>query len=59
MLFRSLRTFNCGIGMVILASESDAGEISQALKQAGESVYELGHVIETGDATSRVRYLRS
>ncbi len=54
-----LRTFNCGIGMVILASDDSADEICRILSQAGEPVYRLGRVIEASDATTRVSYIRS
>jgi len=63
-----LRTFNCGIGMVILVAEDSADEISQALSLAGEKVYRLGHVVEhvvehhgggQEENRSRVAYTRS
>jgi len=53
-----LRTFNCGIGMVILVSEDSVDDISQALTLAGEKVYRLGHVVEYENG-SRVTYTRS
>ena len=54
-----LRTFNCGIGMVILVAEDPADKICQALAESGESVYRLGRVIEQSNSTSRVNYLGS
>lgn len=54
-----LRTFNCGIGMVILATEDAADEICGSLNEAGEPVYRLGRVIENSDDKTRVRYIRS
>ncbi len=54
-----LRTFNCGIGMVLLVTEDSAGEICRALDKAEEPVYRLGRVIEHSDSTSRVNYIRS
>ena len=54
-----LRTFNCGIGMVILVAEDSADEICQALSEANESVYHLGHVTEHSVDTQRVKYIRS
>jgi len=38
------RVFNCGIGMVLVVSADRAGAISQALTDAGETVYELGQI---------------
>jgi len=54
-----LRTFNCGIGMVILATEDAADEICRSLNESGESVYRLGRVTEHTGETPRVRYIRS
>ncbi|MGE5721360.1 MAG: phosphoribosylformylglycinamidine cyclo-ligase [Sphingomonadales bacterium] len=38
------RTFNCGIGMAIVVAEADAQEITQALEEAGETVYRIGRI---------------
>lgn len=54
-----LRTFNCGIGMVILVAAEPANEIIQALAAAGETVCHLGKVTEHADSEPRVRYFRS
>ena len=54
-----LRTFNCGIGMVILASEDSADQIYRALTDADESVYRLGRVLKQSDSAPRVSYIRS
>ena len=54
-----LRTFNCGIGMVMLVAEDSADEICQALDTAGEVVYRIGRVTNHADKTSRVNYIRS
>jgi phosphoribosylformylglycinamidine cyclo-ligase len=40
-----LRTFNCGIGMVVVAAKDDAVRVARALSDAGETVNEIG-VIE-------------
>ena len=37
-----LRTFNCGIGMVIAVRPEDAGQARQALEHAGETVHDIG-----------------
>ena len=54
-----LRTFNCGIGMVLLVDENSAGAISAALAGAGEHVRMLGRVIDCPDQRRRVHYIRS
>lgn len=41
------RTFNCGIGMVVVCSQEDAGAIRQELEAGGETVYEIG-VLRSG-----------
>ena len=49
-----LRTFNCGIGMVVFAAEENVNAIETALTQKGETVYRIGHVVarENGPAVS-------
>ena len=45
------RTFNCGIGMVIIVASEDAEKTVSAFNQAGETAWLLGHVeSSTGDA---------
>jgi phosphoribosylformylglycinamidine cyclo-ligase len=39
-----LRTFNCGIGMVLVAAPKDAQSITTVLQREGESVVQLGKV---------------
>ena len=38
------RTFNCGVGMCVVVAAADAAIATQALRDAGETVYELGTV---------------
>lgn len=40
-----LRTFNCGIGMVIVADKARAGDVMAALEAAGEAPVVIGDVI--------------
>ena len=40
-----LRTFNCGIGMVVIASKARAPDVMAALKAAGEAPVIIGDVI--------------
>jgi phosphoribosylformylglycinamidine cyclo-ligase len=40
-----LRTFNCGLGMIVVVGKGDVGKVTGALVAAGESVREVG-VIE-------------
>lgn len=38
------RTFNCGIGMVLIVSPSDADKAAAFLAQQGETVYRIGEI---------------
>jgi phosphoribosylformylglycinamidine cyclo-ligase len=40
------RVFNCGIGMVVIVAEADAGAAMQLLGAAGEQVYHIGTIEE-------------
>ena len=44
-----LRTFNCGIGMVVVASRQGAGEAEAALRAAGESPVKIGEIVEAAE----------
>ncbi|MHA7827638.1 MAG: phosphoribosylformylglycinamidine cyclo-ligase [Roseovarius sp.] len=40
-----LKTFNCGIGMVLAVGPERAGELETLLSEAGERVCRMGHVV--------------
>ena len=42
-----LRTFNCGLGMIVVTSRDDAAAVATNLSDAGETVHEVG-VVERG-----------
>jgi phosphoribosylformylglycinamidine cyclo-ligase len=42
------RTFNCGIGMVLVVAESDVASVTADLEAAGETVHRIGR-IDAGD----------
>lgn len=46
-----LKTFNCGIGMVVIVAADAADELAATLTVHGESVCRLGHVVE-GDGVT-------
>ena len=48
------RTFNCGVGMVLVVAEGDAAQVAQALEAAGETVLAVGR-IEQGERGCTVR----
>lgn len=49
-----LRTFNCGVGMVVCVAEADLTRAMQILQSAGETAWILGH-IEAADGAPAVR----
>jgi len=44
-----LRTFNCGVGMIVIVAPADAAKVSAAFADAGEQVVTLGTVVEAAD----------
>ena len=51
-----LRTFNCGVGMIVVAEAARAGEVEAALKAAGESPVRMGEVVAFSGEQERVAY---
>jgi len=47
-----LRTFNCGIGMIVVASPEKADAVVKAFTRAGETVVMLGNIIGASGDTS-------
>jgi phosphoribosylformylglycinamidine cyclo-ligase len=43
------RTFNCGIGMVVIVGPADAADTVQAFTEQGETAMEIGRVVEAPD----------
>ena len=48
------RTFNNGIGMVVVLAAAEAAACAQTLRAAGETVYEIGVITERGDGAAVV-----
>jgi len=42
-----LRTFNCGIGMIVIAAPKDAAAVAQAFTAAGETTVTIGSVVRS------------
>jgi phosphoribosylformylglycinamidine cyclo-ligase len=40
-----LRTFNCGVGMIVIAGSADADAVTASLGQSGESPWALGRLV--------------
>ena len=49
-----LRTFNCGIGMVLVVVAEYADDVMRFLAEKGETVYRLGELV-AGDGPPRLR----
>jgi phosphoribosylformylglycinamidine cyclo-ligase len=52
--YEMLRTFNCGIGMVVVAAQEEAESVASALRAVGESPVRLGMVVQADDGAARV-----
>jgi phosphoribosylformylglycinamidine cyclo-ligase len=39
------RTFNCGIGMVVVVAEADVADVTASLEAAGEAVHRIGRIV--------------
>ena len=52
--FEMNRTFNNGIGMVVVVDEANAHATAQTLRNSGETVYELGVIAAMGDGAAVV-----
>src|ERR1044071_3849295 len=50
-----LRTFNCGIGLVAVADEKNAGHVIDAFQEAGDHAARIGHLIP-GSGEAKVVY---
>jgi phosphoribosylaminoimidazole synthetase len=45
-----MRTFNCGIGMVIVVAGGQAAQVAAVLQEAGETVMPIGRIVPRRDA---------
>lgn len=50
-----LRTFNCGIGMVVIAAKARAGEVMAVLTEAGETPLTIGEIVPPTGARSAAK----
>ena len=49
------RTFNCGIGMTVVAAAEQAEAVAQRLGEAGESLQVIGRIVEAGAGAPPIR----
>ncbi len=47
-----LKTFNCGIGMVLVLAKSEADAVVRALQEAGEAPFVIGEIVPPGGEKS-------
>ncbi|MDQ6973775.1 MAG: AIR synthase-related protein, partial [Mariprofundaceae bacterium] len=49
------RTFNMGIGFVVILPESEVEKTKEVLEKAGETVYQMGHIhAQSGDVVQLI-----
>jgi phosphoribosylformylglycinamidine cyclo-ligase len=51
------RTFNCGIGMIVIASPDDAPDIADIMRQNGETVIPIGEVVPRADGETPINVI--
>jgi phosphoribosylformylglycinamidine cyclo-ligase len=51
-----LRTFNCGIGMIVVVAPKDADAVSAVLRREGDTVVTLGELVAATANEPRVRF---
>jgi phosphoribosylformylglycinamidine cyclo-ligase len=51
-----LRTFNCGVGMIVVVPADQADAVSAALAEAGETVFPLGRMVERSEGAPGTVY---
>ena len=51
-----LRTFNCGIGMIVVVEPRKADAVAKVLERRGETVVRLGEVVPVANGKPRVSY---
>jgi len=49
-----LRTFNCGIGMVVVVNNNDCDKTLQHLREQGETVFHIGTIVDQHSTPNRV-----
>jgi phosphoribosylformylglycinamidine cyclo-ligase len=52
-----LRTFNCGIGLTVVVAAADAAAAMAHLTACGETVWQIGDIIERAPDMDAVQYL--
>ena len=51
-----VRTFNCGVGMVVVVAKENADRTIEILKQQGEQAWKLGSILASDEETPSVTF---
>ena len=51
-----IRTFNCGVGMVVVVAKENADRTIEILKQQGEQAWKLGSILASDEETPSVTF---
>ncbi|URK88116.1 phosphoribosylformylglycinamidine cyclo-ligase [Rhizobium sp. RCAM05350] len=51
-----LRTFNCGVGMIVVVAAEDAAQVTSVLTAEGETVFALGRMVARGEGAAGTLY---
>ncbi len=51
-----LRTFNCGVGMIVVVAPEDAETVAEVLKSEGETVFTLGRMVSREEGAAGTVY---
>jgi len=51
-----LQTFNCGVGMIVVADAARTTDVIAAFSEAGERAFTIGALVTGGGGESAVRY---
>lgn len=54
--YEMMRTFNNGLGLVVVVSEDETGEVLSRLKAMGETVYHVGSVEERDEKEEPIKF---
>lgn len=52
--YEMLRTFNCGVGLVIALPQAHADQAIALLNESGETAWQLGHIATSADGEAQV-----
>ena len=51
-----LKTFNCGIGMILVVPSSEVRSVVEILKQQGEETMLLGNIVESQNDKEKISF---